>query len=64
MMLIRSIEKFLRQHDMPAASFGRLATRDARFVFDLRMGRIPRPETQSRIERFMNSYAADTTGEG
>lgn len=55
-MLIRSIEKFLRYHDMPATKFGRLAAHDPRFVLDLRMGRIPRPETQKRIERFMNNY--------
>lgn len=55
-MLIRTIEKFLREHDMPATKFGRLAAHDPRFVLDLRMGRIPRPETQSRIEHFMNEY--------
>ena len=55
-MLIRTIEKFLREHDMPATKFGRLAAHDPRFVLDLRMGRIPRPETQSRIEHFMNYY--------
>ncbi|MEP2734779.1 MAG: hypothetical protein ABJP34_00655 [Erythrobacter sp.] len=56
-MLIRTIEKFLREHEMPATKFGRLAAHDPRFVLDLRMGRIPRPETQSRIEHFMNEYA-------
>lgn len=61
-MLIRTIEKFLREHDMPATKFGRLAAHDPRFVLDLRMGRIPRPETQSRIEHFMNKYA-DQAGE-
>ena len=55
-MLIRSIEKFLRQHDMPATKFGRLAAHDPRFVLDLRMGRIPRAATQARIEHFMNTY--------
>jgi len=63
-MLIRTIEKFLREHDMPATKFGRLAAHDPRFVLDLRMGRIPRPETQSRIEHFMNKYtnqAGDAT---
>ena len=57
-MLIRTIEKFLRQHDMPATKFGRLAAHDPRFVLDLRMGRIPRAETQKRIEHFMNTYVA------
>jgi hypothetical protein len=61
-MLIRTIEKFLREHDMPATKFGRLAAHDPRFVLDLRMGRIPRPETQSRIEHFMNTYIAPAEG--
>lgn len=55
-MLIRSIEKFLRRHDMAATKFGRLAAHDPRFVLDLRMGRIPREETASRIEHFMRTY--------
>jgi hypothetical protein len=55
-MLIRSIEKFLRRHEMPATKFGRLAARDPRFVFDLRNGRTPRPETEKRTEHFMNTY--------
>ena len=57
-MLIRRIEKFLRQHNMAATKFGRLAAHDPRFVLDLRMGRIPRAATQSRTEHFMNTYAA------
>lgn len=56
-MLIRSVEKFLRQHDMPATKFGRLAAHDPRFVLDLRMGRIPRERTESRIRNWMESYA-------
>ena len=56
-MLIRSIEKFLRQHDMPATKFGRLAAHDPRFVLDLRMGRIPRAHTEARIRSWMEEYA-------
>ena len=44
-MLIRKIEVFLRRTGMPATKFGRLATRDPRFVLDLR-----------RVELFMNIY--------
>ncbi len=61
-MLIRTIEKFLREQNMAATKFGRLATRDPRFVLDLRMGRTPRPETQSRVEHFMNTYTQETKG--
>ncbi len=56
-MLIRQIERFLRDTGMPWTKFGRLATRDPRFVEDLRNGRIPRPATQSRVEHFMNNYS-------
>ena len=55
-MLIRSIEKFLRRYQMPATKFGRLAARDPRFVLDLRNGRTPRPQTERRVEHFMNTY--------
>jgi hypothetical protein len=55
-MLIRKIEKFLRETDMPWTRFGRLAVHDPRFVGDLRNGRTPRPETAERAERFMAEY--------
>jgi hypothetical protein len=55
-MLIRRIEKFLRQTGMPWTKFGRLAAHDPRFVGDLRNGRSPRPETEQRVEHFMNNY--------
>ena len=58
-MLIRKIEKFLRETGMPATKFGRLATHDPRFVLDLRMGRIPRDYTEKRVEHFMNMYLAN-----
>ena len=53
-MLIRKIEVFLRRTGMRAATFGRLAVRDPRFVFDLRHGRTPRVRTEQRVEHFMN----------
>ena len=56
-MLIRHVEKFLREHAMPATKFGRLAAHDPRFVLDLRMGRIPRPATEARTRRWMEDYA-------
>jgi hypothetical protein len=56
-MLIRDVEKFLREHDMPATKFGRLAAHDPRFVLDLRMGRIPRAGTEARTRAWMANYA-------
>lgn len=55
-MLIRTIEKFLREHAMPATKFGRLAANDPRLVLDMRMGREPRAALSSRVEHFMNTY--------
>ncbi len=55
-MLLRRIEVFLRDTGMPYTKFGRLAARDPRFVGDLRNGRLPRPQTEARICRFMASY--------
>lgn len=57
-MLLRQIERFLRETDMPWTKFGRLATHDPRFVADLRNGRVPRDGTALRVERFMNAYLA------
>jgi len=59
-MLIRKIEVFLRRTGMPATKFGRLATRDPRFVLDLRNGRLPRATTETRVEHFMNEYRERT----
>lgn len=55
-MLIRKIEVFLRHTKMAPTKFGRLATHDPRFVLDLRNGRMPRRETEERVEHFMNAY--------
>ena len=59
-MLIRKIEVFLRHTGMPVTKFGRLATRDPRFVIDLRNGRMPRSVTERRVEHFMNEYREET----
>ena len=57
-MLIRQVEKFLRQHSMPATKFGRLAAHDPRFVLDLRMGRTPRDATELRTQAWMDGFEA------
>ena len=56
-MLIRQIERFLRDTGMPWTKFGRLAAHDPRLVLDLRNGRAPRPALQCRVEHFMNTYS-------
>ena len=58
-MLIRTVEKFLRENDMAATKFGRLAVHDPRFVLDLRMGRTPRSGTEKRVRQWMEDYVPD-----
>ncbi len=60
-MLIRRIERFLRETGMTWTKFGRLAVSDPRFVEDLRNGRLPRPATERRVEHFMNIYRGSPT---
>ena len=57
MHLLRRIERHLRDTDTPATTFGRLAVRDPRFVFDLRRGREPRYDTERRVHAFLDALA-------
>lgn len=57
MHLLREVEKFLRQSDIPPTRFGREAMRDPRFVFDLRNGRDPRPGTVERVRAYLEEVA-------
>lgn len=56
MSVLRTIEQFLRRHDMAPTRFGREAVRDPRLVFDLRNGREPSERMKRRVEHFMNMY--------
>lgn len=58
-MLIRDVERFLRERRLAPTTFGRLAVSDPRFVFDLRMGREPRKRMRLRVEHFMNTFRED-----
>ena len=53
--LLREVEKFLRQSDVPPTRFGREAVGDPRFVFDLRNGRDPRPRTIARVRAYLET---------
>jgi hypothetical protein len=55
MHLLRDVERFLREMNIPAARFGREVMHDPRFVFDLRKGREPRPRTVRRIQAFLKA---------
>lgn len=47
--LLREIENFLRRSEVAPTRFGREVVGDPRFVFDLRNGRDPRPQTIARV---------------
>jgi 2,4-dienoyl-CoA reductase-like NADH-dependent reductase (Old Yellow Enzyme family) len=53
--LLREVEKFLKNSNVPAARFGREAMGDPRFVFDLRRGREPRPRTIERVRLYLET---------
>ena len=53
--ILRDVEKFLKNTNIPPARFGREAMGDPRFVFDLRRGREPRPRTIARIRKFLET---------
>ena len=55
MHLLRKVEKYLRISDIPPTRFGREAMGDPRFVFDLRNGREPRPDTVRRVVAFLEA---------
>ncbi len=59
MNINRTVERFLRDHNMPATKFGRLAAKDPRLVLDMRMGREPRLSMRQRLIAFMNAYNLD-----
>jgi 2,4-dienoyl-CoA reductase-like NADH-dependent reductase (Old Yellow Enzyme family) len=61
-MLLPMVEKFLREHDVPATRFGRESVRDPRLVFDLRQGRTPGDRLRRRVEHFMNTYRRSAQG--
>lgn len=53
--ILLEIERWIRQHNMSASRFGRLAASDPRLVSDLRKGRDPSSRTIARIRAFMAS---------
>ena len=55
MHLLRELEKFLQNSNMPPARFGREVMGDPRFIFDLRNGREPRPRTVRRVRAYLES---------
>jgi hypothetical protein len=55
--LLREVEKFLRRSDTAPSRFGRDVFGDPRFVFDMRNGRDPRPQTVARVITYLEAAA-------
>jgi 2,4-dienoyl-CoA reductase-like NADH-dependent reductase (Old Yellow Enzyme family) len=53
--LLREVERFLSAVDLSAARFGREVMGDPRFVFDLRKGREPKPQTIEKVKAYLES---------
>jgi len=53
--LLREVERFLRQSDVAPTRFGREVVGDPRFVFDLRNGRDPRPQTVAKVRAYLQA---------
>jgi hypothetical protein len=53
--LLREVEKFLRRNETAPTRFGRDVVGDPRFVFDLRNGRDPRPQTVARVLAYLEA---------
>ncbi len=57
-MLLRRVEKFLRETGMAPTRFGRASIGDPCFVFELREGREARAVTAGRVLRFIDDTEA------
>lgn len=54
--LVKRINAFLREADMPPSVFGRSVARDPRLVSDLRNGREAGPSLVRRVDTFMHDW--------
>ena len=52
------IDRACREHGIAVTTFGKRAVGDKRFVLDLRNGRTPRPATEARVLRFIETLEA------
>lgn len=55
MYSLRDVERFLKAEELSAARFGREVMGDPRFVFDLRRGREPKPQTIEKVKAYLES---------
>lgn len=55
MMIVRKVERYLRESGMTASAFGRAVAGDPGLVTDLRNGREPGRRLASRIDEFIGA---------
>ena len=55
-LLLRRIERYLRQSGMAASRFGRITARDPRFVSDVRSGRRPRRAMVVKVMAWLDRH--------
>ena len=63
MNLLVTIERYLRRRAVAPSRFGREATGDPRFVFDMRRGREPRPHMAAKVLGFIAHSEAVCPGQ-
>jgi hypothetical protein len=57
--VLLEVERWLKQHDLSASKFGRMAIGDPNLVADLRIGRDPSSKVVARLRAFMAKETAD-----
>ncbi len=57
--LLKDIEAFIAEHDMPETVFGVRAMNDTALLTKLRKGRSVRIDTAERLRKFMTSYKSE-----
>ncbi|RYM11014.1 hypothetical protein [Sphingobium cupriresistens] len=57
--VLMEVERWLKQHDLPASKFGRMAVGDPNLVADLRIGRDPSSKVVARLRAFMAKETVD-----
>lgn len=58
MSLLPKVERYLKRTGTKPSNFGREAMGDPGFVFQLRRGREPFPQTVDRVERYLKEREA------
>ena len=60
--LLKTIETFIEQHEMPETVFGLRTMNDPALVAKLRKGRTVRIDTAAKLTAFMRDYRPTTDG--